>query len=610
MSRSLLKKILTYIILFSFSCFVVSTIIKSIMPDYEFLVNSKLIHDKKVEVSTYQKNGLVKNMDFISDNLYHVSFSKEILKDELELTINFDDLGKIIKVTAEKNKMLVKETIFYDIQEKTIPNSGYEGFSVIKIGSFLNGYKFAITVFFSLLFCFFLALIFRKERIHILIYSPSILKYFNKYDVVLLILSLLVTFFLVVGVDAIGIYNALKINSLGLDIYQFQINKRAYTHFEYTEFAYNPSMLLGWTPIVYVWDLIFGNFNSLRGYPYFQIGIFKIMNLLFGLLTALSILSFLIDKKVISDWKKIKVSLYLSLFNPVFYYIAILFVQVDTLPMYLIIIGLLLMHKTHSPYLSVFVISLGLLTKLQLFLFYPVILITLLFIIFSEQMSFRLKIKRFCLSFLLHLSVLALFFVVPSQNGSPMYVFLNSFKQTERIWWTVVQYSPQLFLFLSIVLPLTVLLINYYFLHSKISTEKIIINGILLIGSLDYMFNFTIMHSPSILLHTTGAFVILYATSKDFVSKIYIFSVSLLSVFSYFFMDFGDISRIWRGWNAAPLFWTKIQSLGEGDTVKMISAVFTISNTAMLALGIIFLLKGVHFLKSIKKHEEYSSELM
>lgn len=579
-----------------------------VMPDYEFMIDTRNVLNADVKIGVSNKNGMSWEMRN-SDTKYAVNIPTNICPEGINIDIEINKTtGEIFK--ASNNSEIISQEHIKALDNFVLNKATYSGFSVIKIKKdYHNRISFLIGLF-IILWLGLSIVILRSLQLYkkyggnfkfLPIYSSSALKYIKLKDILIAFGIFIVTFFIVLGGDATAIYESVKLYNNGLDIYQLQVNLRHFAGFQFPSFPYNPLMLYFWSDFTKLWDVVFNGFKTINSYPYFQIGILKLVNMALIIMTILSVISFLIDEKILNK-KDVKSVFYLSLFNPLSFYVAIMFVQIDTLPMYLMTLGLLVLKDTEKNcYISGLLLSMALFMKMQLLIFLPIIGVVIIIIIFnSEKKPIFDKIKTLLIMLVLFISTGIIFFLLHYRTDHALYYLLKNFKQTERIWYTVLPYSPGLLLYISMFVIILLMMLNWFNYKSNLSEAQIIMNTIMINGSVTLVFSFAIINTPSILLHTTPAFILLYSIRKDFISKLFPFLLSTLMIVCVAFTDVGDISRIWYGWNGTLLFSKILNGLDDNGQIQFISVLFTISNTSMLAFGILFYKVSQKMLKNNK----------
>ena len=590
-----LKKIIILCLIVVISFFFAYKISNAIFYDYMFFIN---MNDSNYKLVNSYNNGVTFPLEKI-DDYYLVKVNEEITGEPLTIKIWMDESNKnILNVEYNDNTIPIKRIIeFNDISKY---DSEYENMPCFVIGRD-NTIRIISIVLIGIINTVLISLIIFKEfnkecGLSIFTYSKSSYKLLNKKCILILFGIFIVTAFITVGCDAKVIANISNLFAKDIDIYQLQVNSKLILGREYAEFPYNSLMLYIWGGILSIFSPITQNLPVIDVFPYFEVAFMKLFNIIFIVLTILSILSFLIDKKFV-DIKKAKFIFYLSIFNPVTFYVAILFVQLDALTLYLVVTGILLLNNINNDkYLGILLLSIGLLLKMQILFLLPIIIISILYIIiFEKKEKYVLKIKRIVISGLIFIYFAIIYFVILYIGKMPFYYLESNLAQSERLWYTTIQYSSNTFLYVTLGCMVIAMLIFVFNLHLNIKKENIILSTILYIGTIILLFSFAILPTPSIYIVTLGSFVIYTSLEKDNLKKIIFIGCAILIIICPMFSDYGDISKIITGPNSTGYITKYISSSKEN--LKINSIMFTISSISMLIYSIYFGKKAISILR-------------
>jgi hypothetical protein len=567
-------------------------------PDYEFLLDARDIAKGPPRIAYHMNNGTIKEMAAVSAQEYKLLYPITRSNGEtitFDFMLTFETSCCAVKMVLVNGAEIDKRDLILVSEELPAKEQGFH-FYVIRVAnpaaktSLIKTVTYPPFILAALLTIWLVwrALVTNKvDWLYLPIYTKAAFAHIKPTDIAVASVIFPLTFFSVVGCDAHPMYNMLRLWSSGIDIYQFQVNHKAYLNFSFLNFPYNPIMLFLGSAVQRSWDLFFGSVGLFAYYPYFQVASLRLFNLLLLLGTILSILSFLIEHKIVS--KNIRAIFYLSLFNPVSFYVALLFVQIDTLPMYLTTLGVLLLANFERYHLlSVVLISLGLLCKIQMAVQAPILIILyLLFLLFKCNLSWVKRALICALDGGLALFLGYLFYLKPHSIGTAFNYLLTNFTQRDRIWFTVIQYVPGVFMYVSLFSLIVFYLFSYLNLRSTVSRENLVLHALLTIGCIVSIFSFSYLHTPSSLLHLTAAFVIAFALTDDLFSRLVIFFGSALIIPNWTFSDVGDISQILT--MKVHLFTDYIRGMDDPARVKFYSLLFTTSIAALFAYGVFFL---------------------
>ncbi len=589
------KKISIVVITFLISLFISSKLSSMIFYDYMFVVDMQ--DEGSYSLSNSYDNGV--RFSLLEDgDYYKASIPKEITGYSIDFKIKLNESEKRIEEVYYNEKKLSDEKILkltdyskYEVSYENLPL-----FMIERDGRAMATFTLVITLLSTII----VSMIFFKKNLSIsnLVYSNTFMKTLKKRDIIILGIVFLLTFFIVVGCDAIVIANAGNLFSEGIDMYQLQVNTRLLTGREFAEFPYNPIMLIAWGGILTIFRPITKHLPVIGNFPYFEVGIIKLFNLILIFLTISAVLSFLMDAKIV-DKKRAKIIYYLALFNPITFYVAMLFVQLDTLTLFLVTVGTLLLNKLNEDnYLGILMLSLGLLLKMQILFLLPGAIIAILYIIFfCSKDKISTRILRMIKSGLIFSFIAISSFVLPYIMKTPFYHLEANLAQSERVWYTTIPYNANTFFFLALAALAAVTIYFVLNVHSNIKKEKMAIASIINYAVIIFMFSFAVLPTPSIYITTLGAFILIIALEKDILKNIILTLVSVLVIVCPMFADYGDISKIIKNPNETGFITSHIQAMEPEDSTRINSIMFTVSSVSMFTIGLYMQKKSVDLIK-------------
>ncbi len=598
MKNNKLKKILIFIISFIVILFITYKMIDIIFYDYMFVVD--MSNSENYKLSNSYNNGVV--FDLVKKGEYYeTDVPDSITGYEINFKIMLNEEDNRIEKVIYNDKVLEDRNIL-KLTDYSKLDKAYENIPLFMINRDQTK-KVAVSIVLSVIISVVLSIILNKEKDgenNIFSFSNSFKGILKKRDYLIVFLIFLITLFIVVGCDAKVIVNVQKLFAKDIDVYQLQVNTRLLQGREYAEFPYNPIMLFVWGGIYTLFKPIIQLLPSIGNYPYFEVGLIKIFNLIFICLTVSSIISYLLDKKII-DKKQAKWIWYMGILNPVTFYVAILFVQLDALTLFLITLGTLkLDNLNNNKLLGVVYLALGLTLKMQTILLMPIAIIAMTYLIFycNKEKTIN-KIILFLKTYFVFFGIIIFTFVLPYIMKTPFYYLESNLNQSERMWFTIIKYSETILLYLTLA-GLAVAMISYALsIHSKMKKENIILSSIIYYAVIVFVFSFTIMPTPSVYIITLGGFVIISALEKDKLKNIILMLVSIFVILSPMVSDYGDISKIFSNPLSAGKLSTFIQNSKE--SVKLNSIAFTISSSAMMIIALYF---GKFSTKLLKEESE------
>lgn len=547
-----------------------------IFPKWQLFIDLEKIDDNKVlfamhgrDITEYDiKDNIVDYNVNILDKEYNINFKIED-KEITNFLVNGEEFKGIEKISKYATTPAYKDT--YCVKLNVTSSKHYIAFVVLSI------------VFIFLFFLFFKALYDKDKYNHKMTYSNSGFKAIGWKPIIISFVITLLSMVLYVGCDLKVISESVIMYIKGIDFYQMFSCLNEYKNVTLLMWQYDSAMLIGYSLPAYITYPLLRFFNPTR-YHWVQVFEYKMFNMLLINLLVLTVISFLIDKKIIKSGKA-KVLYYLSVYNPLTFYVAIWFLQFDMLPAYLMTLGILLMDNLKdNKYISGMLIALALSSKMTMWMFVPSFLILELFIYLKEKnLSDGIK----------HL--LTVGFIVVIMLGitrvlkSPIAVALTGLAQSERIWYTAFAYLPGVFLFIAIFSIIVSFILNYYDINLKIPKVNMILITIMSFGVITMIFSFGTVSTPSFWLQTMGAFIILLAVTDDDFSKFLIMCFATLIIVQYALLPEGDITASLKFIGKPTIVDLLRDSLIEkGKFERYQSLIFTISQAVMFAFVFIF----------------------
>lgn len=386
------------------------------------------------------------------------------------------------------------------------------------------------------------------------------------------------------GCDLGPISSAISMHLSGVDIYQIQnIAEVNLFSVNYNTWPYNPFMLFIYS-IPNVFSFSYSPFFVSTSFDTIQAIIIKLVNSLLLIITIISIGSVLKKWNILpansGSWIKF------SFFNPLVFYVAIIFIQLDVLPLYLTIVGLnnifMQSNRSSRTITGLIMIALGLMCKLQNLILGPTIIIALLMLILQK------KIK---ISYILWFVV---FLIIPLFNiiiANPIIRrFLASNKQSLRVWWEYFEYAQDYYMYLTLFFVGITFLIYISSYKKSMSLVKLYINTLTLNSSIVLVFSASIISTPSTLILCLPAFVLLNYFEKDSFRIILIATISVLCVIDVMLSDIGDITNFLNYFGYDGIF-SSLQHkyIGSEKGVKLASVLLTLTRIGMVSSVMILL---------------------
>lgn len=417
-------------------------------------------------------------------------------------------------------------------------------------------------------------------------YSRAWRTHVGPRDVVAVLAVAAATLFFLVGCDAESIYHVFRAANSGVDIYQFQVNAKAQSGLVYPTFPYNPLLLELWTFFDRLWGPLFGRAPAIGGQIYLQLYLCKLVNAGLLVLTVLSLISFADEEGLLRG--KARLPFYLAVLNPTLFYVAVLFVQYDTAPLYFVTLGVLLSHRfERHGLLGPLFIAVGCSMKAQNVLLFPTAMTVFLYNAAFARASLRTRLRTVAAGLFLVGMVLGLFEALHLRTGTPLQLLVSNFAQVQRVWWNVFAYTPVTYVYLTIAAVLLLLLFYLFSLRVGIASAKMIAGSLFACGAIVAVYNATHLHTPSTLLQTGAALTLLLLVEGDPLRRVLLSGATVLIVLIWGVTDAGDFGRLLPG--HAPGFFTVLdKKIPYEKWVRFVSIFHTVNFAALVAYAVLF----------------------
>lgn len=549
-------------------------------------VVESFVYDEEYRTLSSGSDGRYHTEYEIYGNLLNVSFE---IKDGLpaDTTINNQQFTKVDKISDYTSADVYKDTFVLKADV---------------VGGLFYPSLIVFSIIFILIFEFILnkVLLNKVNRLDKLVYSKSAIASVGKKTIFISFIATVISLIIYHGCDLQPIVETLKLSSSGIDIYQLFACLNKYKNVNLFLWQYDGMMLAFYNVANFINYLPFK--FTVVSYHWAYTILHKLINIVLLNLTAISMVSFMIGHNIISKEKSKSIYLW-SVLNPVTFYVSVVFIQYDALPLYFITLGILLLDNIDENKILPFVlVAFGLACKIPMMMCMPVIGMMGLYFLFKSKGE---KFVKLIANFAVFGFVMFIIFLAPRLVHAPIEVAYRNMTATQRMWWTTIQYAPVVFLFVTTMVIEIFLLLNYTKFNLSVSVVDLIQNSLFIIATLIFGFSFSVMSTPGIFIVTMPAFALMYARQEDNLQRFIFGFGGLLMVVYVLFSSIGDISAtsIFFGGRA---YLTEIEKMYSGTPTgtQINSVLHTVSNSAMLAYAIIFFKEaGKHF-KKHKKVEE------
>lgn len=436
-----------------------------------------------------------------------------------------------------------------------------------------------------------------KDRIFKMVYSRSGIENIGKKTVIVSFIITAISVIIYHGCDLVPLAETMKLSSSGTDIYQLFACLNKYKDIELFLWQYD-GMMLAFYKLVSFMSYIPFKFD-VNSYHWGYTILYKFINIILLNLTAISLVSFMLDHNIIPTEKSKNIYLW-TVLNPVTFYVAVVFIQFDALPLYLFTLGVLLLDNIEdNKILPFLLIAFGISCKIPMMMAMPVISMMGLYFLLKLKGDKR---KKIVLYFLFFFVILLVIFLIPRVLHAPLGVAYSGMRAAQRMWWTTVQYAPVVYLFVTVMIIEMICLLNYVKLNLKVSEVDLIQNSLLIVAAIIYGFSFSVLSTPGIFIITLPAFAFIYARMEDNLQRFIFGFGGLLTVVYVLFTSIGDISAtaVFFGGKA---YFIEIEHLYAGTQTgtQINSILHTLSNSAMLGYAIIFFKEAGNYIKTKRK---------
>lgn len=491
-----------------------------------------------------------------------------------------------IDISAEKAKASVPVT-FLNL-ERLHPNT-YRGMYDVVLHNALP-LQAALFVVFNL--CLATLVWFAKKKKFSLTAFASCFHYRSEKQVkwgrkqwLLLGLILLASFAIAPGVDLPSITRMSSQFVSGGDIYQIQNLREVEVHFiEFNSYPYNPIMLLFYA-IPNILSFGFAPFYIQTYVLWLPALIFKICNALLLRETVLSLEGYMLDAGLIQKEQKRK-SFWFVFLTPLVFYVAISYIQLDALPMYLMAEGLLQLlradEKEINRAVGAALMAMSCFCKLQNLLLVPVCLLVFFVLIWRKRQEF-INACVYLVTLVLCISNVYLW--------NPMIgMFLSQNPQSKRIWFTAFPYvQDAVFLYVTFFFVILFLGLVAMQFRSDLSKSQLLFGALLANGALVLLFSATILDTLSTYILAFPALVYILYREKDDLRAFFIWAISALVLAEWVFSSVGDITGALHYLGQRGVFTELEQELaGTAEGFQLSSVLLTLTKAGLVLYAMLF----------------------
>ena len=315
-------------------------------------------------------------------------------------------------------------------------------------------------------------------------------------------------------------------------------------------------------------------------YHWLQSFLYKMLNMLLINGTVLSLMSFLLERGFLRKERAREVY-YFSVFNPLCFWIAIIFIQFDILPVYCTLLGLLLLSDVQkNKWSAALFLGFGVACKLTYLMLLPSMAFLML-TLFVRDRKARKDWILFGLGFGLLLFV---FLLLPRILPTPLRFAYRDLPQTKRLWRLAFPLvSTEIRTYAAIVGLVIAFLWSVLHWDTKAAMPIQILRTVLMLAVIMFTFSSLTLSTPSFYLVSLPAFVLLVRQSRNRYECVLKSLLSLLVVTQFLLRPEGDITATLWFFGKTPVFTRVLQAVeASGKALWWKSFLYSISYGAML----------------------------
>ena len=365
----------------------------------------------------------------------------------------------------------------------------------------------------------------------------------------------------------------------GIDLFQLFACLNRYKGIELYAWQYEGMMLAGYSLPSYLLYPTLGGFQP-GAYHWLQSFLYKMLNMLLMNGTVLSLMSFLLERGLLKEERAREVY-YFSVFNPLCFWIAIIFIQFDMLPVYCTLLGLLLLSDVQkNKWSAAIFLGFGVACKVTYLMLLPSMAFLML-TLFVRDRKARKDWLLFGLGFGLLLFV---FLLLPRILHTPLHLAYRDLPQTKRLWRLAFPLvSTEIRTYAAIVGLVIAFLWSVLHWDTKAAMPIQILRTVLMLAVIMFTFSSLTLSTPSFYLVSLPAFVLLMRQSRNRYECVLKSLLSLLVVTQFLLRPEGDITATLWFFGKTPVFTRVLQAVeASGKALWWKSFLYSVSYGAML----------------------------
>jgi membrane protein len=445
-------------------------------------------------------------------------------------------------------------------------------------------------IFIVLNVCLVIVLLFAKGKRYTLAQFATCFYYRSKKQTpwtkkqwALLGIVLLISFVVAPGVDLPSITRMMSQFVSGGDIYQIQNLREIEVYsFSFNSYPYNPVMLLLYA-IPNLLSFGFAPIYLQTKFLWLPAVIFKVYNALMMREMILSLEGYMLDCGILEQSRK--TNFWQVFLTPLVFYVAIVYIQLDVLPMYLLGEGLLQLLRENgskkNQAIGSILAALGCFCKMQNLMMVPACLMVYFVLIWQRREEL--------INVIFFLGTLAFGFVNAYVINPSIGIFLSQNKQSERIWYSSFQYVQGIYLYITVFALILLFSLAALQLRATVNRSSLLFWALLLNAALVLLFSATILATPSVYILTFPAFVYLLYQEDDALHRMLLWGFSTLILMDVVFTTIGDITSAISYFGRVGFFTQLEQSMaGTVKGTQFACTLMTVAKAGMILYTILF----------------------
>ncbi|WP_314855320.1 hypothetical protein [Stomatobaculum longum] len=412
-----------------------------------------------------------------------------------------------------------------------------------------------------------------------LMYSDAVVRAIGKKPILLSFAVTAISLFIFYGCDLKPLAESIILWQKGVDLFQLFACINPYKSVELYSWQYEGMMLAGYGLPSYLLYPTLGGFQP-GEYHWLQSFLYKMLNMLLMNGTVLSLMSFLLERGLLKEERAREVY-YFSVFNPLCFWIAIIFIQFDILPVYCTLLGLLLLSDVQkNKWSAALFLGFGVACKLTYLMLLPSMAFLML-TLFVRDKKARKDWLLFGFGFGLLLFV---FLLLPRILHTPLHLAYRDLPQTKRLWRLAFPLvSTEIRTYVAIVGLVIAFLWSVLHWDTEAAMPIQILRTVLMLAVIMFTFSTLTLSTPSFYLVSLPAFVLLVRQSRNRYECVLKSLLSLLVVTQFLLRPEGDITATLWFFGKTPVFTRVLQAVeASGKALWWKSFLYSISYAAML----------------------------